>query len=175
MTLTMAPAAWATFDDRPDVRFDVGVAAGLERADLEHHVELARAVADRPHRLEDLGLGPMVAVRKADGRPDRDVGAVEDRARTGDVGRPDADRGHVVGQGEPAAGLDEGVVELRPQERVVDRLGDVAVGQVVDGQRHRSHLMYGRRTSRASRKPRLTRSSVFSKSRSSCSMITSPS
>ena len=50
-------------------------------------------------------------------------------ARPGDVGRPDADRGDVVGEREPAAGLDEGVVELRAEQRVVDRLGDVAVGQ----------------------------------------------
>ena len=47
MTLTMAPAACATFDHGADVGHDIGVAAGLERADVDDHVELRRAVADR--------------------------------------------------------------------------------------------------------------------------------
>ena len=64
--------------------------------------------------------------------PDRDVRPVEDRPGPADVGRPDADRRHVVLGRKPAAVLDERVVELGPQERVVDRLGDVALGQVVD-------------------------------------------
>ena len=65
-------------------------------------------------------------------RADRDVGAGEDRHGPADVGRPDADRGDVVLGRQPAAVLDERVVELGPQQRVVDRLGDVALGQGVD-------------------------------------------
>ena len=57
MTLTMAPARVGDLDDRRDVRLDVGVAAGLERADLDDHVELGRAVGERLLRLEDLGRG----------------------------------------------------------------------------------------------------------------------
>ena len=44
-------------DDRGDVGADVGVAPGLQGADLDDHVELGRAVGQRPARLEDLGLG----------------------------------------------------------------------------------------------------------------------
>ena len=46
-----------------------------------------------------------------------------------DVGRPDADGRDVVLGRQPAAVLDERVVELGPQQGVVDRLGDVALGQ----------------------------------------------
>ena len=162
-------------DDRRDVRPDVGVAAGLQRADLDDHVELGRAVGQRSLGLEDLRRGHGVAVREADHGPDRDVRAARiAAARRTSAGRTQTDATS-YSSGEPAAGLDERVVELGPQQRVVDRLGDVALGQGLDGEGHVAHLMYGRRTSRASRKPRLTRSSVFSKSRSSCSMITSPS
>src|SRR6185436_11121388 len=53
-----------------------------------------------------------------------------------DVDRPNTDRGHVVLAGQPAAGLDELVVKLGPQERVVDRLGDVALRQCLDSEGH---------------------------------------
>ena len=76
-------------------------------------------------------------MREADRRADLDVGPGEDRDSAADVDRPDADRGDVVLGGQPAARLDEGVVELRPQQRMVDRLRDVALGQVVDGEGHR--------------------------------------
>ena len=76
-----------------------------------------------------LVVGRWLPCGKPIDGPDRDVGAGEDRRGPGDVDRSDADRGDVVRGGEPAAVLDERVVELRPQQRVVDRLGDVALGQ----------------------------------------------
>ena len=69
------PGGVGDVDDRRDVGQDLGVATRLEGPDLDDHVELPRAVADRPHRLEHLGHGQVVAVREADRRPDRDVGA----------------------------------------------------------------------------------------------------
>ena len=86
-------------------------------------------VGQRALRLEHLDLGRVVPVREADGGADRDVGPFEDRPGAPDVGRPHAHGGDVVLRGQPAAVLDERVVELRPQERVVDRLGDVVFGQ----------------------------------------------
>ena len=77
-----------------------------------------------------LVVGQVVAVREADRRADRDVGPGQDRAARGNVGRPDADRRDVVLGGQPAAVLDERVVQLGPEQRMVDRLGDVALGQV---------------------------------------------
>ncbi len=90
----------------------------------------------RSHGLEDLRLGPVVAVREADDGPDRDIGPLEDRPGPGHVRRPDADRRHVVLGGQAAAVLDERVVQLRTEQRVIDRLGDVALGQVLDAERH---------------------------------------
>ena len=127
-------------DHGPDVRLDVGVAPGLEGADLDDHVELARAVADRPDGLEDLGHGQVVAVREADRRADRDGRPVQDLPGPDDIGGPHADGRDVIGQRQPAAGLHEGVVELRPEQRVVDRLGDVAVGQGVDREGRLGHV-----------------------------------
>ena len=80
-------------------------------------------------RLEHLGLGAVVAVREADGRPDGDVGAGEDGLGARDVRRPDAHARDVVLGRQPAAVLDERVVELGTQQRVVDRLRDVPFGQ----------------------------------------------
>ena len=118
-------------DDRGDVGLDVGVAAGLEGADLDDHVELGRAVGQRLARLEDLGRGRWLPCGKPMVVPT--ATSVPARIACGppDVGRPDADRRDVVLGRQPAAVLDERVVELRPQQRVVDRLGDVALGQVV--------------------------------------------
>ncbi len=123
-------------DDRRDVGLDVRIAAGLERADLDDHVELGGAVAEGSHGLEDLRLGAVVAVREADDRPDRDIGPLEDRPGAGHVRRPDADRRHVVLSGQAAAVLNERIVELRSKKTVIDRLGDVALRQGFDAERH---------------------------------------
>ena len=53
-------------------------------------------------------------------------------AAGGDVGGPDGGRRDVVAERQLDALADGGEVELRPQQRVVDRLGDVAVLQGVD-------------------------------------------
>jgi hypothetical protein len=52
--------------------------------------------------------------------------------RPRDVGRPHGDRGHVVFRGEADVVVEELVVELGPEQGVVDRLGDVAVGKSVE-------------------------------------------
>ena len=68
--------------------------------------------------------------------PTATLGPGQERGRAStSAGRTQTDATSYVG-GEPAARLDERVVELRAQQRVVDRLGDVAVGQVVDGEGH---------------------------------------
>ena len=86
--------------------------------------------AERLARLEDLGRRQVVAVREADRRADRDV-----RAAPGSPardGRRPAGRTPTRRRTRRPAGrssVEERVVELGPQQRVVDRLGDVAVGQ----------------------------------------------
>ena len=119
-------------DDRGDVGLDVGVAA-----DLSAPIWMTMSSSVAPSASARRASSTFVSVvwppcGKPIDRPDRDVGAGEDRRRPADVGRPDADRGDVVLGRQPAAVLDERVVELRPQQRVVDRLGDVALGEVVE-------------------------------------------
>ena len=175
MTLTIAPAACptstiarmsaSTSASRPDLRAPIWM----------HHVELGRAVGQRSPRLRHLDLGGVVAVRKADRRADGDVGAGQDRLRPAHVGGPAAHRGDVVLGREPATGLDERVVQLGPEQRVVDRLGDVAFGQ---GSRWKgsssltSRTAAGRRGRSGSRASPARRSSRTC--RSSCSMMQSP-
>jgi len=104
--------------------------------------------------------------------------------RTADANAAELDR-HAPGDGDawrgvlerffPNADLAFGVLgtELWSKQGVVDRLGDLALGQVVDGESH-GQTTRGRSTSRASRKPRLTSSSSPSKERSSCSIEIAP-
>ena len=49
--------------------------AGLQRADVDHHVDLARAVEDRAPRLVALDVGGRRAERKPDDRADADAAA----------------------------------------------------------------------------------------------------
>ena len=62
-------------DDRTDVPRDVGKAAGEERRDVHHHVELRAAVLDRKRRFDRLHLRPDRAVRKRDDARDGDATA----------------------------------------------------------------------------------------------------
>ena len=50
---------------RPDIRLHGVVIAGAERADVDHHVDLLRAVAQGGLGFGDLGLGAGRAERKA--------------------------------------------------------------------------------------------------------------
>jgi len=65
-----------------------------------------------------------------------DVGAGQDRRRPLHVRGTDAHGGDVVLGGEPAAGLDKRVVELRPEQAVVDGLGDVTFAEAGDVEGH---------------------------------------
>ena len=117
-----------------DVVANVLVATGAQRADLDHHVQLGGAVGERVARLEHLRRRRRRAVREADHRADGHVGPPKDRGSTPNVHGTDADRGHVVLRRQPAAGLDERVVQLRLQQGVVDRLRQLALGDGVHGE-----------------------------------------
>ena len=73
----------------------------------------------------------VAAVREADDGADLHIGPAQ-HLPPRDIGRADADRGHVVLGREAEVVLDEGVVELRAQQRVVDRLRELALGHVGD-------------------------------------------
>ena len=128
----MAPTGVGGVDHGADVVLDVLVAAGLERADLDDHVDLECALLERSLGLEDLRLGQVVAVREANDRAHLHVRAAHHLNGTSHVRGAHRHRGHVVLQGEPDVVLEELVVELRTQQRVVDRLGDLAIGQPLE-------------------------------------------
>ena len=102
-------------DDRGDVGLDVGVATGPERADLDDHVELGRAVVEGPSRLEDLRRRRLATVGETDDRADGDVGAGKERDGAGNIDGAHTDGRDVVLGREAAAVLDERVIELGPQ------------------------------------------------------------
>ena len=57
ITLLTTPHCAARLDHRLDVALDGAQVAGLQRADVDDHVDLGRAVEDRPPRLELLDVG----------------------------------------------------------------------------------------------------------------------
>ena len=134
-------AGMGDVDDGLDVGPDVGIPAGLQGADLDDHVQFGRPIGQRALGFEDLGGRQVVAMRKPDRRSDLDVRAVQDGPGPEDVGRADTHGRHVVAGRQPAAILDERVVQFGAQEGMVDRLGDVTVGQSIDAQGHHAHLM----------------------------------
>ena len=137
------PRGMGDVGHRPDVGLDALVLARAQPADVDDHVELGRAVADRPDGLEDLGLGPVRSVREADHGPDDDVGPGQELATERDVGRSAAHRRDLVPRRDGAAFPHVVERELGSQQRVVDGLGDPLVRQVLDRQRSHAPMMAG--------------------------------
>ena len=127
-------------DHLSDLLPDVAVVARDEPADVDHHVQLTRAVLQSKTGLEDLRLSPRGPVRKSDDSPDRNGAACQQIASAFDVARPRANGSDVVLHCKHASGLDRCVIELRLQERVIDRLGDVAVAELFEKRAHPSLL-----------------------------------
>ena len=121
------------------------VVARLERADRDHHVDLARAVAQGAARLERLHL--RAAWRRAGSRSTvhttRLTRAAEPLGAAADVHRVHADAREAVLVGLVAEPVDVGVRRLGPEQGVVDEAGQV----LRDRRRCRATPM--RRTSRA--------------------------
>ena len=78
-------------DDGGDVALDDLEIAGLERADVDHHVDLGRAVEDRAPGLVVLDVGGGGAQRESDDRADADARAAQQLRRERDPGGIDAD------------------------------------------------------------------------------------
>ena len=136
MTLTIARAEWATLTTAA-----MSASTSASRPDLSAPIwmTMSSSVAPSPRARTDsktlvsvrwLPCGKPIVVPIATLVPDRMAAA-----RSTSAGRTQTDATSYA-SGQPAAGLDEGVVELRAKQRVIDRLGDVAIGQVVDGEGH---------------------------------------
>ena len=169
----MAPAAWATSTTAAMSAWTSASRPDLQRADLDDHVELGRAVGERLPRLDDLGRGGVAAVREADDRADlrRPCRARIAAARRTSAGRTQTDATSYSAASRQPSSTNASSSSGRSSEWSIVLAMSRSVS-VVDRERSCAlDLMYGRRMSRASRKPRLTSSSVLSKSRSSCSMM----
>ena len=139
MTLTIAPAAWATSTtarmsastsaSRPDLRAPIWMTMSSSRAPSPS----ARSVSKTLVAVRWLPCGKPIVVPTATSVPSRICRGPDDSAgRTQPTPRRT--------RREPAAVLDERIVQLRPEQRVVDRLGDVAVGQGGDREGRLGHV-----------------------------------
>ena len=123
MTLTMAPAAWASSTTASDLVLDgvvVLLGGGLEQADVEHHVEVVGAELEDAGGLVALAGGERRAEGKSDDDADRDAGSGEGFDGAGDPrgvdhGAGEAVLGGLVAEtddlGAGGLGLEQGVVE----------------------------------------------------------------
>ena len=92
ITLLVTPQARQARGHRLDVLLDQPQIARLERADVDHHVDLGGAVEDRAARLVVLHVGGRRAQREADHRADADAGAAQLPRRQRHPRRVDAHR-----------------------------------------------------------------------------------
>ena len=121
MTLLIDAALPARLDHRLDVALDRAQIARLQRADVDHHVDLERAVEDRAPRLVVLDVGAS-SRRAGTRRPSRRRRRVprSSRAACRDPGRVDAHGREVELGGLAAQLLDLGPRRVRLEQRVVD-------------------------------------------------------
>ena len=131
-----------------DIVLFSSVVAGLERADVDDHVDLASAFADRPARLQRLDLRRSGPQRKADHGADDGLGAAQASRATLHVDRVHTHGREAVLLGFVAQRVDLLVGRVRLQERVVDELRHVlrhgadaeAAGDAAAGAHQRAHL-----------------------------------
>src|ERR1035437_1510619 len=102
--------------DAGDVFADRVEHPALEGPDVDHHVDLAGPVPDRPPRLERLDLGGGRPEREPDDRGHHDVRAAQVVGRAADPGGVDADRGEAVLGGLRAQVIDVGGRGVGPQQ-----------------------------------------------------------
>ncbi len=127
MTLLRAPASRHGAATASMSRSDQPQIARLERADVDHHVDLARAVEDRSPRLVVLGVRRRGAQRKTHHRADLDRRLAQQPRAFGHPGRVHADAGKPVLGRLPAECLDVRPRRVGLEQRVVDHRRDAAV------------------------------------------------
>ena len=126
ITLLSAPQSRHGAVDRLDVALDDAQVARLERADVDHHVDFARAVEDRPPRLValDVGASSRPAETRRPSRRRRRCPAAASRRRR-HPGRVDADGGEPELRRLAAQLLDVLPRRVGLEQRVIDHRRDV--------------------------------------------------
>ena len=79
--LAVDAALTARFDDGFDIALHGAQIAGLQRADIDHHVDFGGAVEDRPPGFEVLDVGGRRPERKPDDGTDADAAAPQQARR----------------------------------------------------------------------------------------------
>ena len=128
ITFTIAPRLCAS---RTTERMSFSTYAQSPRqrlADVDHHVDLGRAVATGELGLVALALGRAAAVREADDGADGDAGAFEQLRGGLHRVRLDAHRRDLVFLRQPASRRQFPIGHRRVQQRVVDHLRELVVG-----------------------------------------------
>ena len=134
--------------DPGDVTPHEVVLTAFQGPDVDHHVDLAGAVAKRPARLHGLDLGSVGAEWEPNHRGDGDIGAAQPPFRARHPRRVDAHRGETVLRRLVAQIIDVGRRSVRTQQGVVDVGGQGlwyigAVAAVADPLRSAVHKRLG--------------------------------
>ncbi len=136
-------AALATrLDDGLDVALDGAQITGLQRPDVDHHVDFRGAIIDSPACLELLDVRGRRAERKPDNGTDPDGRAAESRGRERDPCRVHAHRREVEFRSLATQLFDLRARRVRLQQRVVDQARDTArsTASCVDADPRRSGI-----------------------------------
>ena len=107
------------------IRLHVVPVTAERLAQIDHHVDLHRAILAGQLGLVALGFRQAVAVRKADHRSDLDVRTPQPFRRLLHRIRFDAHGSDIVLRGELAAGFEVGIRHRRMQQRMIDHFGEL--------------------------------------------------
>ena len=99
-------------------------------ADVDDHVEFGRSIGQSLAGLENLGSGLVGTVRKSDNGSHGNLGTLQEAGGEDDVGGTDAHRSHLISGGQVAALFNIAEGELGTEQRMVDRFGNLAVGDI---------------------------------------------
>ena len=114
------------FGHRSNIVFDQAVIAALQGADVDDHVNFARAVHDRSARFVGFHVGQGRAQGKSDNGADGDTAALQLTGRYAHPGWIHADRSEVILGSFFAKTIDFAFRRVRFQKSVVDQTGPVA-------------------------------------------------
>ena len=114
------------FGHRSNIVFDQAVIAALQGADVDDHVNFARAIHNRPPRFVGFHVGQGRAQRKSDYRANGDAAALQMTSRYTHPGWIHANRSEVILGSFFAKTIDFAFRRVRFQKSVVDQTGPVA-------------------------------------------------
>src|SRR5204862_5789543 len=98
------------------------------RADVDDHIDLARAVSDRSPGLAGFHVRSRSPERKSNDRADADAASIQEMRSQEHPGGVDTDVGELEVERLATQGFDVLSCRLGPQERMLDQPGDFPAG-----------------------------------------------